>query len=566
MPKKEVTREEPRKELDIEVALAATGYISPEDLDAAKKEAKRLNASLQDILVGKGYLTRDLLGKAIGEYLKVPFADLKGRLTATEEAKALDEETAKRYSVVGAGFGKKGELMFASPFPAEKGLLPALKKLFPKKNLIIAYAFPEDVQKALVAYKAPLATRFAKILEEGGYAPEILAQIFEDAVSYNASDIHFEPMETEVRIRFRVDGIMREAGRVPKERYENMLNRLKVQAQLRIDQHLGAQDGAIRAGVGDRTVDMRISIVPTLEGEKVVLRLLAQYVKGFSTADLGLSEGDALRVEAASKKPFGMILVVGPTGSGKTTSLYVLLRSLHRPEINITTIEDPVEYRIPGINQIQVNEQTNLTFAEGLRSIVRQDPNVILVGEIRDEETADIAVNAALTGHLLLSTFHANDASTAVPRLIEMGIEPFLLASTLELIVAQRLVRKICTSCRYSKTVGPEELAALPESVKPYFANTTTLYAGKGCSVCTNTGYSGRTGVFELLSLSRELRDLVLKNPSSQEIWTLARSQGAKSMFDDGVEKVQNGVTTIEELLRVAVPPELKSIGTKEAV
>jgi len=273
-------------------------------------------------------------------------------------------------------------------------------------------------------------------------------------------------------------------------------------------------------------------------------------------SDLGLLPADKETITQAAHKPFGMILVVGPTGSGKTTTLYSLLKTLNSPEVNVTTIEDPVEYKLAGTNQIQVNTKTGLTFAKGLRSIVRQDPDVILVGEIRDEETAEISVNAALTGHLLLSSFHANDASTAIPRLLDMAVEPFLLASTLELIIAQRLVRKICESCRVSI---PTPTNKLPENVKSFFSgDAVTLYKGKGCTACNHTGYKGRTAIFEFIQISPELKNIVLQNPSSQQVWEVARKMGSESLFGDGLRKVKSGVTTLDELMRVAPPIRMK--------
>ena len=261
-------------------------------------------------------------------------------------------------------------------------------------------------------------------------------------------------------------------------------------------------------------------------------------------------------ITTAAKKPFGMILVTGPTGSGKTTTLYALVKILNKIDVNIMTIEDPVEYKIMGINQIRVNTQTNLTFAKGLRSIVRQDPDIILVGEIRDKETAEISVNAALTGHLLLSTFHANDSATAIPRLLDMSVEPFLLASTLEVIIAQRLVRKICSNCRASKQVSIATIKKLlPEAEQYFVGKTINLYHGKGCEVCSGSGYKGRTAIFEIIQINKELKELILKNPSTNQIWEVARRYGSRSLFEDGIDKVKNGVTTINELLRVAEPP-----------
>jgi len=300
---------------------------------------------------------------------------------------------------------------------------------------------------------------------------------------------------------------------------------------------------------------MRVSVVPTVEGEKIVIRLLAQYIRGLNLFDLGLSKQNQELMESAARKPFGMILVTGPTGSGKTTTLYSLLKIINKPEVNITTIEDPVEYKVAEANQIQVNKRTNLSFAQGLRAIVRQDPDIILVGEIRDNETAEIAINAALTGHLLLSTFHANNAATAIPRLLDMGVEPFLLASTLEVIVAQRLVRRLCESCRYSYQEKISNIEKLIPNAKEYFKEQTiTLYKGKGCSACGGLGYKGRVGVFEIIKITPEIENLILKNPSNSKIWELAEKQGVRSLFHDGIKKVKNGVTSLEELLRVVSP------------
>jgi type IV pilus assembly protein PilB len=415
----------------------------------------------------------------------------------------------------------------------------------------------DDIDNAFSHYRKSLATRFAKIIEgKERIAPEILDEIINDGLTHKASDIHFEPDEDTVTIRFRIDGVLHEAGVMPKEHYENILNRIKVQARMRIDEHNSAQDGSVRHQINDtEKVDLRISIVPTLDGEKIVIRILAEYVKNLNFSNLGLSIKHQEILEEEARKPFGMILVTGPTGSGKTTTLYALLKLLNKPEVNITTIEDPVEYKIPGINQIQINNQTNLSFAKGLRSIVRQDPDIILVGEIRDKETAEISVNAALTGHLLLSTFHSNDAATAIPRLLDMEVEPFLLASTLELVIAQRLARRICEHCRVSINKEDKVIKKLIKNIDPKLADKiSTLYKGKGCNICSDTGYSGRTALYEIIKVSAEMQDLILQNPSKQQLWDLAQKQGSVSLFEDGLEKVKSGVTTLEELMRVSPP------------
>lgn len=413
----------------IKKILLDANYVSAADLDAAEKFSQSHKSNIVEYLLNENLITNDLLGQAIAEYYGVPYADLNSNLPSREQIMRIPEELALKYRVV--LFSEvAGVLNITTDNPEKTDMLPALQQVFTGSEIKINYSLSEDIDQVFLIYQKPLETRFSKIIkEQKRIAPEILEEIFDDAYTFKASDIHFEPQRKEVVVRFRVDGVMHEAGRIPKQYYENILNRIKVQSRLRIDEHLATQDGSMRHETDGQVFDMRTSIVPTVEGEKVVLRLLAAYVQGFGLSDLGLDESHQALLEEASGKPFGMILVTGPTGSGKTTTLYAVLRKLNSPEVNITTIEDPVEYKLIGANQIQVNPQTNLTFAQGLRSIVRQDPDIILVGEIRDEETAEIAVNASLTGHLLLSTFHANDAATVIPRLLDMQIEPFLLST-----------------------------------------------------------------------------------------------------------------------------------------
>lgn len=547
--------------------LIKGNYVTEEDIKKFEDFGKSHHVSFIEYLLQENLITKDLLGQAIAESFKVPYVDLNSTAITLEQVQKIPEEIAKKYRVV-IFSEEKNKVVVTTDDPQDKNLLPELEKLLAGKKISIAYSLSEDIDAAFVHYQKPLETRFSKIIEsKGRVAPELLEEIFDDATVFHASDIHFEPFLKDVLVRFRVDGVLHEAGRIPKEFYENILNRIKVQSGMRIDEHFAAQDGSLRyvpssaeASAGKKnntTVDMRTSIVPTIEGEKVVLRVLSAYVQGFSLGDLGLSSAHQEFLEQAAKKPFGMILVTGPTGSGKTTTLYALLKIVNSPDVNITTIEDPVECKVIGVNQIQVNPQTNLTFAKGLRSIVRQDPDIILVGEIRDNETAEIAINAALTGHLLYSTFHANDAATAIPRLLDMGIEPFLLTSTLEVIVAQRLVRKICDHCRHGVTKKSNNFNTMRfKSVVSYFSNKSiTFYQGKGCDLCGHTGYKGRTAIFEFIRITPEMQNLILHSPSTREIWELARKEGSKTLFEDGIEKVKTGVTTLEELLRVAEPP-----------
>lgn len=539
-------------------ALLVGKFVTEDDLKLAEKEATEQNSNFAEVLLNKGIITNDILGQAMAESLGVPYADLNSRIPTKEQVKKIPEDFARKNNAIVFTETDKS-VVIATDDPEKIKGASQLENLFKGKNIEFAFSLTEDIKQSLSHYRESLSTRFAEILKsKRSAAPEIIEEILKDAEALRTSDIHLEPQEEDVQIRFRIDGLLQEAGRVPKDLFENILNWIKVRSHLRIDEHFSAQDGSMRFESDNTEVDLRISIVPTLDGEKVAIRILAKYVKGFTLGELGLNKQDQELVRRASKKPFGMILVTGPTGSGKTTTLYSVMKMLNIPGVNVTTIEDPVEYKVKNLNQIQVNEATGLTFAKGLRTVVRQDPDIILVGEIRDKETAEIAVNAALTGHLLLSTFHANDAATSMPRLLDMGIEPFLLASTLEIVIAQRLARKICENCRYSKTYEMSEIEKKIPNAKKYFGDTKTitLYEGKGCTACSNTGYSGRTAIFEIIQITPEVQELILENPSSQKIWQLAEKQGAHSLFEDGVEKVKAGLTSLDETLRVVTPPE----------
>lgn len=541
----------------IKEVLLEQSYISAEDSAAAEAVAHD-SAGYVEFLIRSELLNKTLLGQALAESYKLPFANLDANPLGEDEVNKIEEKIAREQRVV---YLKESEKVVAIATDSPENInAKVIKKLFPHQNVRLAYTLPEYIDRAFELYEQPLETRFSQILESSDrIAPEIVDEIIKDALSYKASDIHFEPQPDTVVVRFRVDGMLREAGQLPREYYENVLNRIKVESGMRIDEHLTAQDGAIQRISGNHEVDLRVSLVPTVEGEKIVIRVLGSYVQNFTFADIGMEENHRQVVERSIAKPFGMILTVGPTGSGKTTTLYAILKALNTPNINITTIEDPVEYKMRGTNQIQVHEATNLTFAKGLRSIVRQDPDVILVGEIRDRETAEISVNAALTGHLLLSTFHSNDAATAMPRLVDMGIEPFLLASTLDIIIAQRLVRTLCMQCRYS-VPAKEVLASVhvPGDLKlgKYFASNENLYASKGCSACNGTGFKGRLAVFEIIEITPAMQELMLSSPSTREIEKLARKQGGSSMFDDGIAKVRRGYTTLAEVLRVVSLPD----------
>lgn len=538
----------------IKEILLREAYVSAEDIKKAEEYAKTNNTSIISYLFASNLINNTLLGQAVAEAFGVPFSDLSMNPPTEAQVLRIPEEWAKKFWIVLIK-DDLHTLTIATANPQQMGLLEALKKLFPYKQINITYAFPKDIESTFIHYRQTLVSRLAHILQSPtSFAPGIIEEIVKEATLNKASDIHFEPQENISLIRFRIDGVLHTVGNIPKPLYENILNRIKVLAHLRIDEHQNPQDGAIRFSKNGLDVDLRISIVPTLDGEKTAIRLLSAYLaRGLTLNDLGLSQTNQKLLYESAKKPFGMILVTGPTGSGKTTTLYALIKILNRPEINITTIEDPVEYKIAGVNQIQVNPQTNLTFAKGLKSIIRQDPNIILVGEIRDLETADIAVNASLTGHILLSTFHANDAATAIPRLLDIGVEPFLLSSTLDLIIAQRLVRKICLACKLSHSVTFDTLNSFLPNITGYFQEEpVTLYQGKGCDSCLMTGYKGRTAIFEFLKITPKIADLILKNPTTSQIWQLARQEGCQTLFEDGIDKVKTGITTLTELKRVA--------------
>lgn len=575
--------------------LLEQSYVSEEDIKRAEDLAKSHGSTLRDALTELELLSQDLYESAVAEYYKLPYYDVGQKPPTPELVEMLPEDIARSYNCVVVA-KDDASVTVATSDPTNEKLEEAIRKnfgqatpefpegdehstnrktataaprfSFGKKRaegrasfagtVHLVYASNKAIESFFVHYRKPLATRFQQIIEQNRkVAPEILEEIFQDAIALRASDIHFEPQEKEVMVRFRVDGVLHEAGRIPREYYEGVVNRMKIAANLHIDEHHAAQDGAIRYDTGKGMMDIRVSIVPVVDGEKIVLRLLSEYVRTLTLADLGCSEENRKVLEQASRKPFGMILTTGPTGSGKSTTLYALLKLRNHPDVNISTIEDPVEYKVQGINHIQVNPETNLTFANGLRALMRQDPNIILVGEIRDGETASIAVNAALTGHLLFSTLHANDACTSVPRLLEMGVEPFLLASTLEVVIAQRLLRKICPHCRYSYTVPKSEIPDLFPNAEKFFdeSGDVLLYKGKGCESCGGIGFQGRLAVHELLVMTPDIEALVVARKSSAEIEQQARKNGMKSLFEDGFVKVRSGITTLEELLRVANPP-----------
>lgn len=546
--------------------LMQSGVVKPQDLQAAQTYALNSEVALEDAVIEKSVVTDEVLGALMAKALQMPFVSLSKLSIPETIFHIIPEAVARRQNTIAFDRTKDG-VKVATTNPKNIEFFNLLTQKTGEK--VIPYlSTHRDIQNAYRIYRKDLQKAYAMLVQEEGDDGQMLdieppvARIVDMIIEYAAqdkvSDIHIEPQEKSALVRFRIDGILHDMLTVSREIHDRIVTRLKVLSKLRTDEHMAPQDGKIRMKLDDGDLDLRVSILPMTEGEKVVMRLLSSHMSQLSLSDLGINASDLKKIERAYSKSFGMILSTGPTGSGKTSTIYSILKILNTREKNITTIEDPVEYRIRGVNQIQVNAKANLTFASGLRSILRQDPNIVFVGEIRDNETAGIAVNAALTGHLVLSTLHTNDAATALPRLIDMSIEPFLVASTVNVIIAQRLVRRICESCRISYLVTEQELAQRlpPETIAKHYVLTgaskqVRFYKGQGCKICHFTGYKGRIGVYEVLEITPSIRKLIIEKQDSDAIVRTAVSEGMATMLDDGLEKISRGVTSLEEVLRV---------------
>ena len=549
--------------------LVGPGHISEQDFKDAVEEAKTTKKDLQVVIVEKNLLKDAQLGRLVAEELGFPFIDLKKEKVDNTTLRLIPELVAKSKGVIAIAREKDG-VKVGMIHPNDLETQHLLEKRI-GEPIVPHFITKRGLEVALALYRASLSDEFHSIVEQlrntelpreqrNQAAKSMVDTLLLYGYQSKASDIHIEPYVKKIMVRFRIDGVMHDVLEIPKELADLILIRLKILARLRTDEHRAAQDGKLRFDAKSEVIDIRISIAPVTQGENIVMRLLSAQNRQLNLGDLGLIGKNLTKVKRAIKKPYGMILVTGPTGSGKTTTLYAIIKILNKREIHIATIEDPVEYDIEGISQIQVNTQTNLTFAKGLRALVRQDPDIIMVGEIRDEETAGIAVNSAMTGHLVLSTIHANDSATTLPRLLDMKIEPFLVASTINVVVAQRLVRKVCERCRVSYQLGDEEKRLMDNepAIQQFFKvrgsgkiQKVYLYKGKGCKVCGNTGYDGRTGIFEVLEMTEDIKKMILKRSSSDEIMAVAQRSGMTTMLEDGLEKALNGITTLEEVLRV---------------
>ena len=561
-------------EKEFEQLLLKEKIIDKAEFGEAKREAIRSNRTLVNVLLGRGSISEEYLTELLSSYFHVPITNLIGIEDKKEVVKMVSEEFAKKNKLV--VFDWDAEKRILKLAMLDPGDFQTVKFLEAKLNCkILPYiTTPGNLNRAFRQYEKKLEETFTKIISENIKKATtlsgeidlakvvkevpivaILDAILEHAIGLAATDIHFEPLGDVSLVRYRVDGILREILTLPKIVHPFLIARVKVLANLAIDEHRKPQDGRFRFEGANGKSDIRVSIVPILEGEKGEMRLLRSQERPWNFSDLGLGPKDEKLINENLKKTQGMIISCGPTGCGKTTTLYACMGILNKPRVNIMTVEDPVEYSISRVNQIQVNLKAGISFSEGLRSIVRQDPDIIMVGEIRDKETAAISIQAALTGHLVLSTLHTNDAASAITRLVDIGIESFFLESTINLIIAQRLVRKICLNCieSYKPNLETQKLIQAQLSLAGIEAKVPeTMYRGRGCKVCGHTGYSGRTGIFECLNISKGIRKLILKKATASEIKTQAIKEGMTLIFEDGLRKVESGTTSIEEVLRVA--------------
>jgi type IV pilus assembly protein PilB len=555
--------------------LVDQNLIAPEQFDALYQEADRKGQNVIDVLVSEKIVESNYLNDLIASLLGVPRADFSVHPVNKEIVKLLNEGAARQRQVIVFDQEQDGTYDVAMTDPSDLETREFLQQRLNGK-IKPFLASSEDLNRGFSVYGYELGQDFKKIIDENVRASLVsqsktaqeaaadlpIVGIVDNILSYalasRASDIHIEILEESTFIRYRIDGILYQVMDITKAVHPGIVARIKLLAGLKIDEHFTPQDGRFRYQLGGQEIDVRVSTMPTFYGEKVEMRLLESSQKPLSLEELGMSPGVTKIVSENLKKSYGMLISCGPTGSGKTTTLYALMNMLNRPEVNVTTVEDPIEYNMRYVNQTQINPQAGVTFASGLRALLRQDPNIIMVGEIRDAETADIAVQAALTGHLLLSSLHTNDAPTAIPRFFDFNIPPFLVSSVLNLVLAQRLVRKICPSCIYSYDADPLIVTMLKTQLKENGLDPQTvhipktLYVGKGCSSCGGTGYRGRLGIYEAFEVDEKIKELIVAPQFSLETLRVqAQASGMETMFEDGLRKVELAQTTLEEVLRV---------------
>lgn len=580
---------------DLKKILVDKKILSSEDFDRFEKDAQEKKQNLASFLIFKKVIDEEQLAKLMSDYLDVPVVDLTGTKIPQEVLKIIPEPIARRYQVI--AFSKKGnELHLAMTDPEDLQTREFVKK---QTGFVIlpSLATKTGMDTALSQYHSSLKAEFEKILEQKkGNLPlsklgkttiepegtadlkkmaeeipvvRVVDTLLEYAIFESASDIHIEPQEKELTVRYRIDGILHDVMTLPKVIQAALVARLKVISNLKIDEHRLPQDGRFKLQTDQYNISFRVSTIPVFDGEKVVLRLLDEGAKALTFEELGFARTSLEIIKRNLTRSHGMTLITGPTGSGKSTTLYTILTKLNAKGVNISTIEDPIEYRIPGVNQMQVNPKISLTFALGLRALLRQDPNIIMIGEIRDLETSEEAIHAAMTGHIVLSTLHTNNAAGSIPRLLDMGVEPYLIASTLNTVVGQRLVRKICQDCKTSAKPDKKEIESLShdfdleqlfsimkredmlQRAMTSFAKVD-FYEGRGCEKCNHSGYRGRMGIYEVMDITESVAKLILGRSPTAQIQDQAVADGMVLMWQDGFIKAHLGLTTIAEVLRVS--------------
>jgi type IV pilus assembly protein PilB len=565
--------------------LVCTGIMTEEEFEKLSHEARENDKKIEDLLAEKKIMSQEELSRETAKYFKVPFINLSEQTIRKDALANVPETIAVAHDLIAFDLAN-GVLKIAVLDPENLEIFDFIRK---KTGLEceIYLTTPDSIKEGLKQYRETLKNELTNFCEpeksgaENDFSsPEILEKIAKDvpivrivndlleyAMFKDASDIHIEPEEKDVIVRYRIDGVLYNLMTLDKNIQSGIIARIKILSNLKVDEHRLPQDGRFKVYTDKYKVSCRVSIIPTYDGEKIVIRLLDEKAQALSLENLGMLPRSLETVKRNILKPHGMILVTGPTGSGKTTTLYTVISVLNTPKVNIATIEDPIEYRIPHVNQSQTNSKLGFTFDAGLRSLLRQDPNIIMVGEIRDEETAKISVNAAMTGHLLLSTLHTNDAVTTLPRLAQMGIPSFLIASTTNLIIAQRLVRKVCPYCKegyHLSKKGIEDIekqldiaGMLTELEKEKIIKSEenlgsiTFFRGKGCNRCNNSGYKGRVGVYETLEMTPEMAELTTNTVDSLTLKKQAEKQGMISLIEDGFIKAVSGITNLEEVMRV---------------
>jgi type IV pilus assembly protein PilB len=587
-------------DVTIEKLLERSGVATKEQIGTLKEEGARSRRPLQDLIIHNHLMTEQSLAQAFAEYTNIPFIEINPKDITSEVLNKIPERIARQYNAVLFKIDEDGTMHLAMDDPDDVQAVSFIQKEI-GENTKVYIATHDNIVACLENYRgdvneelnevidiqrenqeaADLAANESDIAEDSPIA-QTINLLLEYAIRSSASDIHIEPREEFVQIRYRIDGVLKEVNRLPRNVIGALTSRIKILSNLKIDERRVPQDGRFKIKVGGKQYALRVSTLPIADGEKVVMRILDESNQAVTLKDLGYWGHSLDVINEALTEPNGMVLVTGPTGSGKSTSLFSILTLLNTPDINISTIEDPVEYKIPGVNQTQTNAKAGMTFASGLRALLRQDPNIIMVGEIRDGETANLGVQAALTGHLVFSTLHTNNAATTLPRLLDMGIEPFLIASTVKAVVGQRLVRRLCMTCRQSYQPDENEITTvvrlfnLPkdkdfsyvhtleeQAVKqdvggetPQSTNKTTIRTlwkatQGGCDECSHTGYKGRIGIYEVLGNTIPIQKLIISNATSNQIQETAINEGMVTMQTDGLIKALRGNTTIEEVLRV---------------